>query len=80
MRRPPNPEYIGKDRVHRVVADLLCSTLSREGRSEILTVWEDEALRWLSEEWERNPSLSWNGWTASRVHEWRRGETVKTGT
>jgi hypothetical protein len=61
----------GKDRVHRIVAELLTSALMREDRVPALMVWEREALKWLAEEWDRDETLSWCGWTGARVREFR---------
>ena len=71
--------YLGKDRVHRIVANLLTSALSREDRVHGILSWERAALAWLAEEWERDPDLSWCGWAGDRVREYRGGEPILTG-
>lgn len=69
----------GKDRVHRIVAELLTSALSRPNRVGALAVWEREGLKWLAEEWDRDPTLSWCSWCGSRVREYQRDGTVASG-
>lgn len=63
-----------------IISDMLATTLVRDGEAgRQLYCWETDGVRWLSEQWKRDPGTVINAWTADLVRDFEAGVPLVAG-